>query len=101
MDFNELIGCYTGCDVALVTPLRDGMNLVAKEFVASRKDKRGALILSEFAGAANELSGAILVNPNDIHNMKEAMLNAINLSKEDQAERMNKMQQVISENNSV
>jgi trehalose 6-phosphate synthase/phosphatase len=99
MDFMELIGCYTGCDVALVTPLRDGMNLVAKEFVASRKDQKGTLILSEFAGAANEMNGAILVNPNDINNMKEAMLTAINFSSDEQKERMNKMQVVIRENN--
>src|SRR5690606_14690855 len=88
LSFSELIACYTSCDIALVTPLRDGMNLVAKEFVASRKDRRGTLILSEFAGAANELTGAIIVNPNDIHNMKEAMLTAIALSESEQEERI-------------
>src|SRR5687767_10103491 len=77
LNFSDLLACYTACDVALVTPLRDGMNLVAKEFVASRKDKRGALILSEFAGASNELSGAILVNPNDLDSMQAAIVKAI------------------------
>ncbi len=99
LNFEELIACYTACDIALVTPLRDGMNLVAKEFVATRKDLRGVLILSEFAGAANELSGAISVNPNDLHNMKEAMITGLTLGAEEQEERIARMQQVISANN--
>lgn len=89
---NELLSCYTACDVALVTPLRDGMNLVAKEFVASRRDLRGSLILSEFAGAANELRGAILVNPNDNSAMQRAISKAIYLSEAEQEERLIGMQ---------
>jgi trehalose 6-phosphate synthase/phosphatase len=98
LPFNELIACYSACDMALVTPLRDGMNLVAKEFVAARKDRKGVLILSEFAGAAIELTDAILVNPNDVHNMKQAMLDAMGFSEAEQKERISKMQHVIREN---
>lgn len=100
LDFTQLMACYSACDVALVTPLRDGMNLVAKEFVASRKDLRGALILSEFAGAASELSGgAIPVNPNDIHLMRDAMLQAISLSEKEQEQRMFNMREVVRRHN--
>ena len=62
---------YLAADVMLVTSLRDGMNLVAKEYVACRGDETGALVLSEFTGAADELSGAFLVNPHDIEGMKD------------------------------
>jgi trehalose 6-phosphate synthase/phosphatase len=95
LTFNQLVSFYTGCDVALVTPLRDGMNLVAKEFAASRQDKKGALILSEFAGAAVELHGALLVNPNDINLMKNVMIEALNMSEEAQQKAMEQMQQAI------
>lgn len=98
LSFTQLLSFYTACDIALVTPLRDGMNLVAKEFVASRKDKRGVLILSEFAGAANELKEAILVNPNDNNLMKNAMLHAIQLSPEEQQKAMEAMQETIRNN---
>ena len=69
---------YRAADVMVVTPLRDGMNLVAKEYVACRYDDRGALVLSEFAGAASELKAAYQVNPHDINGMKSMMLEAIN-----------------------
>ncbi len=98
LSFPQLLASYTACDIALVTPLRDGMNLVAKEFIASRKDERGCLILSEFAGAVKELTGAILVNPNDVHMMKEAMLKAIHLKEDQQQERMRVMQEAIRNN---
>ena len=61
----------------VVTPLRDGMNLVAKEFVAAREDGTGALVLSEFAGAAAELSEAFLVNPHDVDGLKQTLLQAL------------------------
>lgn len=93
LSLNALLSCYTACDVALVTPLRDGMNLVAKEFVVSRKDKLGSLILSEFAGAASELKGAILVNPNDVAAMQSAILKAIKLTPPEQKERITQMQE--------
>ena len=69
---DELAALYLAADVMLVTALRDGMNLVAKEYVVSRVDERGALVLSEFTGAANELTQAHLVNPHDIDGLKEA-----------------------------
>jgi trehalose 6-phosphate synthase/phosphatase len=98
LSFQELVACYTSCDVALVTPLRDGMNLVAKEFVASRKDQKGVLILSEFAGAALELTSALMVNPNDVHLMQSSMLQAIKLEESEQKARMSEMQQVVKTN---
>jgi trehalose 6-phosphate synthase/phosphatase len=71
--FDELIAYYLAADVAMVTPLRDGMNLVAKEYVASHRDRPGVLILSEFAGAAQQLTEAELVNPYDVDGMAEAL----------------------------
>ncbi len=75
----DLAALYRLCDVMVVTPLRDGMNLVAKEFVAARVDHGGALVLSEFAGAAAELDAAILVNPHDHRALQQAILDAIRL----------------------
>ena len=69
---------YRAADVMVVTPLRDGMNLVAKEYVACRQSDDGALVLSEFAGAARELRQAYLVNPYDIDGLKETMVEAMN-----------------------
>src|SRR5699024_610801 len=67
---------YRIADVMVVTPLRDGMNLVAKEYVACRPDTNGALVLSEFAGAAQELKQAYMVNPYDLNGMKEVLMHA-------------------------
>ena len=72
----EMAAFYRVADVMVVTPYRDGMNLVAKEYVACRSEDDGALVLSEFAGAADELSQAWLVNPYDINGMKAALLAA-------------------------
>lgn len=72
----EMIALYLATDVMVVTPLRDGMNLVAKEFIAARQDDSGVLILSEFTGAADELTHAVLVNPHDIDGLKSALLSA-------------------------
>ncbi|MDE0238289.1 MAG: trehalose-6-phosphate synthase, partial [bacterium] len=69
----ELVAMYLIADIMLVTPLRDGMNLVAKEYVASRPDNTGVLVLSEFTGAAQELRTAELINPHDIEGLKTAM----------------------------
>lgn len=77
LGLNKLVACYAACDVMLVTPLRDGMNLVAKEFIASRVDQTGSLILSEFAGASEELGNAILVNPNDLVSLRKALRKAL------------------------
>lgn len=85
----ELVALLRAADVMVVTPLRDGMNLVAKEYVAARSDLRGALVLSEFAGAADELAeGAFLVNPHDIDGMKQTLLAAMHLDESEQEERM-------------
>lgn len=99
LSFSQLLTFYTSCHVALVTPLRDGMNLVAKEFVASRADRKGVLILSEMAGAANELEMAIIVNPTDINKLKESLMKALEMPLKEQARRMMLMQEVVSENN--
>ncbi len=84
----ELVALYRAADVMLVTPYRDGMNLVAKEYVAARLDDPGTLVLSEFAGAARELSGAVLANPHDTASVKEAIVAAIRTSEHDAHRRM-------------
>ena len=87
----ELVALYLAADVLLVTALRDGMNLVAKEYVASRFDERGALVLSEFTGAANELHQALLVNPHDIDGVKSAIAAAVTMSPKEAGRRMRAM----------
>jgi trehalose-6-phosphate synthase len=82
----------------LVTSLRDGMNLVAKEFVASRTDEQGALVLSEFTGAADELVGAFLVNPHDIEGLKDAIMRAVTASPQEVRRRMRSMRRRVREN---
>lgn len=84
----EMVALYLAADVMLVTALRDGMNLVAKEYVASRIDNRGVLVLSEFAGAADELGSAIRVNPHDIGGLKDAIMRAIQMPRGEQSRRM-------------
>lgn len=84
----EMVALYLAADVMLVTALRDGMNLVAKEYVASRIDNRGVLLLSEFAGAADELGSAIRINPHDIGGMKDAIMRAIEMPGAEQGRRM-------------
>lgn len=93
MDHKKLCALYQAADVALITPLRDGMNLVAKEFVAARKDRRGVLVLSETAGAANELGGALIINPTDQDAIADALFTALNMTAEEQSQRMAEMQQ--------
>ncbi len=87
----EMAALYLAADVMLVTALRDGMNLVAKEYVAARSDDRGALVLSEFTGAADELTGAILVNPHDIDGMKDAITYAVQLDPKEARKRMRRL----------
>ena len=99
ISFEELVGFYTGCDVAMITPLRDGMNLVAKEFVSSRKDMQGVLILSELAGAARELSDALIVNPNDTRGMASAIHEAFCMRRIEQQGRMENMQTRVKQYN--
>jgi trehalose 6-phosphate synthase len=92
----ELAAMYVAADVMVVTPLRDGMNLVAKEYVACRRDLGGALVLSEFAGAAAELKQAYLVNPHDIVGLKESLLAAIRQDPRDGARRMRGMRRYVA-----
>jgi trehalose 6-phosphate synthase len=87
-DRADLAALYQTADVMVVTPLRDGMNLVAKEFVAAREDGGGALVLSEFAGAADELAQAFLVNPHDVDGLKATLLQAMDAPPDDLAARM-------------
>ena len=93
----ELAALYLAADVLLVTALRDGMNLVAKEYVASRHDERGALVLSEFAGAAIELPQAFLVNPHDISGVKAAIMNAVDVTPQEAQRRMQAMRRRVFE----
>ena len=86
-------------DFCLVTSLHDGMNLVAKEFVASRIDGDGVLILSAFTGAARELTEALIVNPFAVDEMAETIHQAINMPAEERRRRMNRMRSVVSANN--
>nr|ANY57956.1 trehalose-phosphate synthase [uncultured bacterium] len=87
----DLIALYLAADVMLVTPLRDGMNLVAKEYVAARQDERGALVLSEFTGAAAELDDAYLVNPYDTEDIKRAVTRALTAGADELGDRMRRM----------
>ncbi|WP_194972808.1 bifunctional alpha,alpha-trehalose-phosphate synthase (UDP-forming)/trehalose-phosphatase [Aquiflexum lacus] len=91
--FEELSAFYSMSDIALVTPLRDGMNLVCKEFVASKTDQTGVLILSEMAGASKELIDAVLVNPNDKQGVVDAIYQALAMKPEEQKSRMVSMQE--------
>ncbi|MDQ3104857.1 MAG: trehalose-6-phosphate synthase [Actinomycetota bacterium] len=91
----EMAALYCAADVMVVTPLRDGMNLVAKEYVACRYDERGALVLSEFAGAADELKQAFQVNPYDINGMKQGMLAALRGDERDLTRRMRAMRRQV------
>ena len=91
--FQNLSVLYQTAHIALITPLRDGMNLVAKEFVASKdKSQQGVLVLSEMAGAASEMTEALIINPNDEANMVEALEKALEMPKEEQSYRLSEMQ---------
>jgi trehalose 6-phosphate synthase/phosphatase len=97
LSFEKMLALYTASDLALITPLRDGMNLVAKEFVASRKDKKGVLVISEMAGASRELTDALIINPNDFREIGEKIKEGLEMSEHDQRERMETMQKRIAE----
>ncbi|MEQ8241743.1 MAG: bifunctional alpha,alpha-trehalose-phosphate synthase (UDP-forming)/trehalose-phosphatase [Cyclobacteriaceae bacterium] len=90
---------YRMAKVGLVTPMRDGMNLVCKEFIASKLDKKGVLILSEMAGASKELSDAILINPNDLEQFVEALKDALEMPEKQQMQQMNTMQKSLQRYN--
>ncbi|MBL3686300.1 bifunctional alpha,alpha-trehalose-phosphate synthase (UDP-forming)/trehalose-phosphatase [Leucobacter zeae] len=95
---DEMVALYLAADVLLVTPLRDGMNLVAKEYAVCRADDRGVLVLSEFAGAADELRDALLVNPHDIEGLKAAIVRAAHMPEEEQRRRMRRLRRAVYDN---
>ncbi|QGG95410.1 alpha,alpha-trehalose-phosphate synthase (UDP-forming) [Actinomarinicola tropica] len=98
VEFEELMAMYRAADVMLVTPFRDGMNLVAKEYVAARYDLTGSLVLSEFAGAATELADALLVNPYDVDGLKAAIVRAVSMPPAEARERMERMRAAVEAN---
>lgn len=99
LSFNELVALYDVSDVGLITPIRDGMNLVAKEFVACQLENKGALILSEMAGAAAELNEALIINPADNNEIAEAILAALEMSSQEKQTRVERMQNRIASYN--
>lgn len=97
---DELLAYYRASDIALITPLKDGMNLVAKEFCAAQVDHRGVVIVSEFAGASQELRhGALLVNPNDIEGVAQAVHQACLMPKQEKRRRMQLLREIVKEHN--
>ena len=93
----EMVALYLAADVMLVTALRDGMNLVAKEYIATRRDNRGVLVLSEFTGAADELRQAVRVNPHDIEGLKDAIMTAVQMPAAEQGKRMRALRKRVLE----
>jgi len=96
LSFDEIVALYSACDVALITPLRDGMNLVAKEFVASRPDQTGVLILSEMAGAAKEMGEALIINPFHSEDFARTLAQALTMPVEEQVRRNRVLQERLS-----
>jgi len=93
---SELVAYYKTCEIALITPLKDGMNLIAKEYCASNIEEKGVLILSEFAGAASQLyQHAIMVNPFDVQGIAEAIHNAFHMDQEERQARMRKLRRTV------
>ena len=95
---DEMVALYLAADIMLVTALRDGMNLVAKEYVASRFDNDGILILSEFTGASDQLKRSLRINPHDIDGLKDAIVQAIEMPRVERARRMRSMRSVVLRN---
>jgi trehalose 6-phosphate synthase len=95
----EIDQYYRAADLCLVTSLHDGMNLVAKEFVAAREDEEGALVLSRFTGASRELRDALLVNPYDVEQLADAIRFALEMDPEEKKARMRRMRQGVREFN--
>ncbi len=96
---DQVYQIYRAADICMVTSLHDGMNLVAKEFVASRDDEQGVLLLSTFAGASKELLEALIVNPYDAGMMAEALEQALTMTPEEQQGRMRRMREIVRDNN--
>jgi trehalose 6-phosphate synthase len=96
---DQLAKCYRASDICLVTSLHDGMNLVAKEFIAARDDELGVLILSQFTGAARELHEALIINPYHIEQGAQALYRALNMPVAEQRERMRSMRMLVRDFN--
>src|SRR5438477_1453085 len=100
LDREELLAHYRACDIAFITPLKDGMNLVAKEYCACRIDEDGVLVLSQFAGAATQLKpDTLLVNPYDVEQMADTILKAFRMSGSERARRMKRMRRLVRKEN--
>lgn len=99
LPFQDLIALYSTCEIALLTPLRDGMNLVAKEYISSRTDKTGVLILSEMTGAAKEMDQALIINPNSFDEISTALSDAIEMPKDEQIARNTILQNHLKKHN--
>ncbi len=95
--YEEMVAWFSTADICWITPLRDGLNLVAKEYVAARKGVGGVLVLSEFTGASVLLDGAILTNPYSHRRMDEAIEEAIEMSPVEQVQRMKSMTKAVEE----
>ncbi len=95
----EVFKLFRAADICIVSSLHDGMNLVAKEFVAARDDNQGVLVLSSFAGASRELSEALIINPYDAHDMSAAIYRALSMSVDEQHERMRLMREQVHGHN--
>lgn len=96
---HEIFELFRAADLCIVSSLHDGMNLIAKEFVAARDDEEGVLLLSTFAGASQELSEALIVNPHDIRNMADAIEKALRMSGAEKSERMRLMREIVRSHN--
>jgi trehalose 6-phosphate synthase/phosphatase len=101
VDLNTLAAFYRAADVMVVTPLRDGLNLVAKEFIATRVDENAVLILSKYAGAAAELQSAVVVNPNHVGELAEAYHRALRMPATERRRRMRALRRVIASNHVI
>ncbi|MCD6080352.1 MAG: trehalose-6-phosphate synthase, partial [Candidatus Omnitrophica bacterium] len=99
LDFSELIAFYKLASVCVVSSLHDGMNLVAKEFVSSRSDEDGVLVLSQFTGASRELDSALLINPYDRDDFADQLAKALTMAKKEREKRMRKLREVVARNN--
>lgn len=99
LPIETLSALYSAADVCLINPMRDGMNLVSKEYVASRTNNDGVLILSEMAGASRELIDALIVNPNNVVQVKDAIIEALSMPVEEQRRRMTQMRQLVAKFN--
>ena len=89
--YEEMVAWFAASDICWITPLRDGLNLVAKEYVAARKGQGGSLVLSEFTGASVVLDGAVLTNPYSNRRMDEAIESALEMDEDEQRDRMSRM----------